>query len=103
MQPTLFLKVKDPLEFKLVFYCSSCLPLSVLFGENQAAASFSPEQTSWSVPKPSYATICWVFPQALVSSGDSFRHNRANLAVLQPEKKIPAPYPATSLFPSFLP
>lgn len=93
MQPTLFLKVKDSLEFKLVFIVL-LISHSIFWGEEQPPPSFPPEQTPWNVAEPSHAPICWVLPQALVSSGDSFRRNRANLALHSP---------AVSLFPSFLP
>lgn len=98
MQTTLFLKVKDLLEFKLFYIV---LPVShSLFPQKKNQSSFPPKQTPWSIPKPSYTT--WVLPQALVSPGDSFRRSRENPAVPHPEKKVPPHSPAMSLFPSFL-
>lgn len=97
MQPTLFLKVKDPLEFKLFYIV---LPVSHSLFPQKEKSSLPPKQTAWSTPKPSY-TI-WVLPQALFSPGDSFRCNRGNPAVPHPEKKVPTLSPAMSLFPSFL-
>lgn len=52
MQPTLFLKVKDPLEFKLVFYCFSCLPLSVFLGKTRLLLLFLHSKHPGVCPSP---------------------------------------------------
>lgn len=100
-------KSQGPTGIQAGFYCSFFLLLS-FFREGggwvgNQSSSFPPEQISWNMPKPSCTTVCWVLPQAVVSLGDSFRCNGANLSICHPEKKVPAHSPAMCLFHSVLP
>lgn len=93
MQPTVFLKVKDPMEFKLVFTFLLTPTLLCFLAEKMILFFFSPQsKPPGACPSPA-TPICWDLPWALVYPGSSFRGVGANPAALTLPCPCPSPLP----------